>query len=212
MHQPQPFIAWIWFIKINMQPQHAPIPILLIQPASYRAAFNETLVAQGIDYRVSPLHKQSPNAASPILWMDAHGIDTGMWPLEPRLSRKKSLREHTLCVLGTLCSLRIPGALDRLWSIWERVLVENEPLTAPRHFSGCFIDHVYQVRVWVCLAHIPADFGVQGFISGAIFRSMAAYWVDSRENRAIDKLDLSGSHVIEETGLDLLVWIEIRRP
>lgn len=41
------------------------------------------------------------------------------------------------------------------------------------------------------MTHIPADFGVEGFISGAVFASMAAYWVDSRENRAVDKLNLS---------------------
>jgi hypothetical protein len=137
---------------------------------------------------VAPLHEKSPNSTSSILRVYAHGIDTGMWTLQPRLSWKKCLGEHTFRVLGALCPLGIPGALNRLRPIWKWVFVENEPFTASCDFACFFINRVYQVREGVLFAGIPADVGVERFISGAIFGGVATDRMDSSENGTVKRV------------------------
>lgn len=133
---------------------------------------------------MTPLHKKSANAASSIVRVHAHGIDTRVRALEPGLPWEKGLGEHALGVLGTLRSFGIPSALDRLGPIWKRIFAEDEPFTATRYFACFLVNHVDQVREWILLACIPTDLSVECFVACAIFGSMTTDRVDSSENGA----------------------------
>lgn len=164
MHQPNPFVTGVGLVHVDMQAHDAAIPAAFVQPASERAAFDKALVAEGVDALVAPLHEQSTDSAASVVGVYAHGVDacervglyvsmyicsdarrlplTCMRSLEPALPGEKRLTEHATGIFSPLGALWIPVALDGFGTIRERVLVENQPLAAPRDSSGFRVDGI----------------------------------------------------------------------
>lgn len=105
-----------------------------------------------------------------------------MRPLKPALPGKKRLTEHAAGVLIPLGSLWIPVTLDRLGTIRERVLVEDQPLAPSRDGAGFRVDGIDPVRGRVLLVRFPSDVRVEGFISGAVFGGVSVDGVEGRED------------------------------
>lgn len=75
MHQPDPLVAGVGLVHVDVQPHHPAIPAALVQPPAQRTALDEALVAQGVDALVAPLHQETTDAATTVVRVDAHGID-----------------------------------------------------------------------------------------------------------------------------------------